>query len=163
MVPGRLAHVFDTTGWTGSRLAARLVTNEAELRQRECEVLVPRGWTDVPDIDTTAPGYEPLVERGVASGGEGCRDISEYAVHELAALRGTSSGTAEPDEDHDGSLDLTVPELLDGDTVWRARPRCGGGWCCTFICPRRGRRRARCRTTRGRRADRPAAAAHLAR
>jgi len=88
--------MFGTTGWTGERLAARLVANEAELRQRECEVLVlAAAWADVHDLDTTAPGYEPLVERGVAYGGDGCPDISEYAVHELAALPGTSSGTAE--------------------------------------------------------------------
>jgi hypothetical protein len=88
--------MFDTTGCTGHQLAARLVANEAELRQRECEVLVlAAGWADLHDLDTTAPGYEPLVERGVAYGGEGCPDVSEYAVHELGALRGTSSGTAE--------------------------------------------------------------------
>lgn len=47
------------------------------------------------DVDTTAPGYEPLVERAVGYGGDACPDVSEYAVHELGALRGTSSGTAE--------------------------------------------------------------------
>ena len=88
--------MFDTTGWTGQELAARVVANEAELRLRECEVLVlAAGWADVHDLDTTAPGYEPLVERAVGYGGDGCPDISEYAVHELGALRGTSSGTAE--------------------------------------------------------------------
>ena len=58
--------MFDTTGWTGQELAARVVANEAELRLRECEVLVlAAGWADVHDLDTTAPGYEPLVERAV--------------------------------------------------------------------------------------------------
>ena len=47
------------------------------------------------DLDPTAPGYEPLVERAVGYGGDGCPDVSEYAMHELGALRGTSSGTAE--------------------------------------------------------------------
>ena len=88
--------MFDTTGCTGHELAARLVANEADLRQRECEVLVlAAGWADVHDLNPTAPGYEPLVERGVGYGGDGCPDVSEYAVHELGALRGTSSGTAE--------------------------------------------------------------------
>lgn len=88
--------MFDTARWTGEQLAARLVANEVDLRRRECEVLVlAAGWADVHDIDTAAPGYEPLVERGVGYGGDGCPDISEYAVHELGALRGTSSGTAE--------------------------------------------------------------------
>ena len=88
--------MFDTTGCTGQELAARLVANEADLRQRECEVLVlAAGWADVHDLDPTAPGYEPLVERAVGYGGDGCPDVSEYAVHELGALRGTSSGTAE--------------------------------------------------------------------
>ena len=88
--------MFDTTGCTGQELAARLVANEEELRQRECEVLVlAAGWADVHDLDPTAPGYEPLVERAVGYGGDGCPDVSEYAVHELGALRGTSSGTAE--------------------------------------------------------------------
>ena len=88
--------MFDTTGCTGQELAARLVANEADLRQRECEVLVlAAGWADVHDLDPTAPGYEPLVERAVGYGGDGCPDVSEYAVHELAALRSTSSGTAE--------------------------------------------------------------------
>lgn len=88
--------MFDITGATGQQLAARLVANEADLRQRECEVLVlAAGWADVHDVDTTAAGYEPLVERGVAYGGDGCPSTSEYAVHELGALRGTSSGTAE--------------------------------------------------------------------
>ena len=88
--------MFDTTGRSGQELAARIVANEADLRRRECEVLVlAAAWADVHDLDTTAPGYEPLVERGVGYGGDGCPDISEYAVHELGALRGTSSGTAE--------------------------------------------------------------------
>ena len=88
--------MFDTTGWSGQDLAARLVANEADLRQRECEALVlAAGWADVHDLDPTAPGYEPLVERAVGYGGDGCPDVSEYAVHELGALRGTSSGTAE--------------------------------------------------------------------
>ena len=94
--PGRIDHMFDTTGCSGQELAARIVANEAELRQRECEVLVlAAGWADAHDLDTTAPGYDPLVERGVGYGGDGCPDISEYAVHELGALRDTSSGTAE--------------------------------------------------------------------
>ena len=93
---GRIAHMFDTTGRTGQELAARLVANETDLRQRESEVLVlAAGWADVHDLDPTAPGYAPLVERAVGYGGDGCPDVSEYAVHELAALRGTSSGTAE--------------------------------------------------------------------
>ena len=88
--------MFDTTECTGQQLAVRLVANEAELRQRECEVLVlAAGWADLYDLDTTAPGYEPLVERGVGYGGDGCPVVSEYAVQELGALRGTSSGTAE--------------------------------------------------------------------
>ena len=88
--------MFDTTGRSGEELAARVVANETELRQRECEVLVlAAGWADLHDIDTSAPGYQPLVERGVGYGGDGCPEISEYAVHELGALRGTSSGTAE--------------------------------------------------------------------
>ena len=83
-------------GARGQELAARLVANEADLRQRECEVLVlAAAWADVHDLDPTAPGYEPLVERAVGYGGDGCPDVSEYAVHELGALRGTSSGTAE--------------------------------------------------------------------
>ncbi|GAA3553736.1 hypothetical protein GCM10022197_06060 [Microlunatus spumicola] len=70
--------------------------NEVELRRRECEVLVlAAAWADVHDLDTTATGYEPLVERAVGYGGDGCPETSEYAVHELGALRGTSSGTAE--------------------------------------------------------------------
>lgn len=88
--------MFDTTDRSAAELAARLVANEAELRQRECEVLVlAAGWADVHDIDTAAPGYQPLVERAASYGGDGCPDVSEYAVHELGALRGTSSGTAE--------------------------------------------------------------------
>jgi hypothetical protein len=88
--------VFDPSGCTGAQLAARVVANEADLRQRECEVLVlAAGWADLHDLDTTATGYEPLVERGVGYGGDGCPDVSEYAVHELGALRATSSGTAE--------------------------------------------------------------------
>lgn len=88
--------MFDTTGSTSQQLAARLAANEAELRERECEVLVlAASWADVHDIDPAAEGYEPLVERAVRYGGDGCPDISEYAVHELGALRGTSSGTAE--------------------------------------------------------------------
>ena len=88
--------MFDTTGCSGQELAARIVANEADLRQRECEVLVlAAAWADVHDLDPTAAGYEPLVERAVGYGGDGCPDVSEYAVHELGALRGTSSGTAE--------------------------------------------------------------------
>lgn len=88
--------MFDTTGATGDQLAARLVANEVDLRQRECEVLVlAAGWADLYDLDPSTPGYEPLVERAACYGGDGCPDVSEYAVHELGALRGTSSGTAE--------------------------------------------------------------------
>lgn len=88
--------MFETTDRSAAELAARLVANEAELRQRECEVLVlAAGWADVHDIDTAAPGYQPLVERAASYGADGCPDVSEYAVHELGALRGTSSGTAE--------------------------------------------------------------------
>ena len=88
--------MFDSVGCSGQDLAARIVTTEADLRQRECEVLVlAAAWADLHDLDTTAPGYEPLVERAVGYGGDGCPDVSEYAVHELGALRGTSSGTAE--------------------------------------------------------------------
>ena len=58
-------------------------------------LVLAAAWADVHDLDPTAPGYEPLVERAVGYGGDGCPDVSEYAVHELGALRGTSSGTAE--------------------------------------------------------------------
>ena len=88
--------MFDTAGATGDQLAARLVANEADLRQRECEVLVlAAGWADLYDLDPDAEGYEPLIERAARYGGDGCPDVSEYAVHELGALRGTSTGTAE--------------------------------------------------------------------
>ena len=46
-------------------------------------------------IDTTDPGYEPLVERACAWGGDGTPEVSEYAVHELGALQGVSAGSAE--------------------------------------------------------------------
>ena len=88
--------MFDPSRCSGEQLAARVAANEAELRERECEVLVlAAGWADLYGIDTTAPGYQPLFERGVCYGGDGCPEVSEYAVQELGVLRGTSSGTAE--------------------------------------------------------------------
>ena len=88
--------MFDPAGCTGQQLAARLVVNHAELLERECEVLVlAAGWADVHGIDPTAEGYEPLVERARNFGGEGTPDVSEYALHELGALQGLSSGSAE--------------------------------------------------------------------
>ena len=88
--------MFDPVGCTGQQLAARLVANHAELVERECEVLVlAAGWADVHGIDPTEEGYEPLVERARTFGGEGTPEVSEYAGHELGALQGLSSGSAE--------------------------------------------------------------------
>lgn len=82
--------------WTSDQLAARIGANQAELRERECEaLLLAAAWADVHGVDTTAPGYEPLVERACVWGGEGTPEVSEYAVHELGALHGVSGASAE--------------------------------------------------------------------
>ena len=133
--------MFDSTGCSGQELAARIVANEAELRQRECEVLVlAAAWADVHDLEPTAPGYEPLVERGVGHGDDSCPDVSAYAVHELGALRGTSSGTAEQ----------LVADALDPSTssgrglrhrhprLW-VRVRAGEVWACQAVHDNRSR------------------------
>ena len=88
--------MFDPAGSTGHQLAARLVANHTELVERECEVLVlAAGWADVHGMDPTAEGYDTLVERARRFGGEGTPEVSEYAGHELGALQGLPSGSAD--------------------------------------------------------------------
>jgi len=90
--------MFDSAqeAWTSAELAARIGANQAELRERECEtLLLAAAWADVHGIDPTAPDYEPLVERACTWGGQGTPEVSEYAVHELGALQGVSSASAE--------------------------------------------------------------------
>lgn len=95
---GRIEHMFDPVrdSWSSDQLAARIGANQAELRERECEtLLLAAAWADAHGIDSTAPGYVPLVERACTWGGDGTPEVSEYAVHELGALHGVSAGTAE--------------------------------------------------------------------
>lgn len=52
--------------WSSDQLAARIGANQAELRERECEtLLLAAAWADAHGIDSSASGYEPLVERPV--------------------------------------------------------------------------------------------------
>ena len=73
---------------TADDLASRITSTHAELVERETRMLqLACAWADVHDIDSTAPHYQPLIERACIFGGDGTPEVSEHCVAEFGALQ----------------------------------------------------------------------------
>jgi hypothetical protein len=71
-------------------LAGLIVQHHAGLVSAECRMLRLAGaWADAHYLDSGGEGYQPLIRRAGAWGGEGTPEVSEYCAAELGALQGT--------------------------------------------------------------------------
>jgi hypothetical protein len=110
-----------------ARLAGLIEQNHTELMVRECRMLqLACAWADAHYLDSGDDGYQPLIQRAGAWGGEGTPEVSEYCAAELGALQGTGMAAARALIADALDLRYRLPRLWDrvltgGVRAWQAR------------------------------------------
>src|SRR5687768_13584279 len=110
-----------------AQLAGLIEQNHAELKAAECQMLqLACAWADAHYLDSDNPGYQPVIQRACAWGGEGTPEVSEYCAAELGALQGTGIMAARASIADALDVRYRLPRLWDrvltgGVQAWQAR------------------------------------------
>src|SRR5687768_16988046 len=110
-----------------AQLAGLIEQNHAELKAAECQMLqLACAWADAHYLDSDNPGYQPVIQRACAWGGEGTPEVSEYCAAELGALQGTGIMAARALIADALDVRYRLPRLWDrvltgGVRAWQAR------------------------------------------